>query len=95
MGDKSVPAKDRDWSGAIGQAVKEMRPVSRRLIKDVDRADLIKGLTEIQKSKKKKYVFDSSSARKKDLTRQAYRASVEKKGGKVKFADEFKKGGKV
>ena len=78
------------------KAIRGISPVLRKLIKDVDRADLIKGLTEAQKSKKKKkHIFDSSSARKKDLKQQAYRAEVEKLGGKVKFADEFKKGGKV
>ena len=44
---------------------------------------------------KKKHVFDSSAARKKDLKQQAYRAEVEKLGGKVTFAGEWKKGGKV
>ena len=77
------------------KAIKGTSPVLRKLIKDVDRANLIEGLTEIQKSKRKKYVFDSSSARKKDLKQQAYRAKIEKLGGKIKFADEFKKGGKV
>ena len=80
------------------KAIKGTSPVLRKLINDVDRANRIEGPTgigDIEKSKRKKYVFDSSSARKKDLKQQAYRAEVEKLGGKVTFAGEWKKGGKV
>ena len=65
----------------------------KKLIEDVDRADVITRAQ--QRRKKKKHVFDSSAARKKDLKQQAYRAEVEKLGGKVTFAGEWKKGGKV
>jgi len=46
------------------------------------------------KGRRKKHVFDSSAARKKDLKQQAYRAKVEELGGKVKFAGEWKAKGK-
>ena len=84
MGDISIKGK-----GLLGGKGK----IRGKLIEDVDRADFITRAQ--QQKKKKKYVFDSSAARKKDLKQQAYRAKVEELGGKVKFAGEWKKGGKV
>ena len=33
MGDKSVPAKDRDWSGAIGQAARPLSEEAKKALK--------------------------------------------------------------
>ena len=48
MGDKSVPAKDRDWSGAVGQA---MRPVPEEAKKAFEKAEEAKKISEFAKGK--------------------------------------------
>ena len=48
MGDKSVPAKDRDWSGAVGQA---MRPLPEEAKKALEEAEEAKKISEFAKGK--------------------------------------------
>ena len=59
MGDKSVPAKDRDWSGAIGQAARPLPEEAKKAIVPEELSALSTGIRKVGKDQKKFKVLKS------------------------------------